>query len=121
MRVRVRPVKHIYKVAWLSAMIVPAEAGFLELDNGACERAFRPVALRRKNWLFAGSDRGGQTAAVLMSLCTTCKGPGIDAHAYLRAVLDRISTHPAKRIDELLPNRWRESRRSGDAAPDWRH
>jgi transposase len=96
----------------------PLEAGFLELDNGACERAFKPVALGRKNWLFAGSDKGGQTAAVLMSLCTTCKSLGIDPQAYLRDVLDRISTHPAKRIDELLPDRWQESRRAGDAAPD---
>jgi transposase len=94
------------------------EAGFLELDNGACERAFKPVALGRKNWLFAGSDKGGQTAAILMSLCTTCKDLGIDPQRYLRDVLGRISTHPAKRIDELLPDRWQELRRAGDAAPD---
>ena len=90
----------------------PLEAGFLELDNGACERVFKPVALGRKNWLFAGSDKGGQTAAVLMSLCTTCKNLGIDPQAYLRDVLDRISTHPAKRIDELLPDRWQELRQA---------
>ena len=69
------------------------------------------MALGRKNWLFAGSDKGGQTAAVLMSLCTTCKDLGIDPQAYLRDVLDRISTHPAKRIDELLPDRWQELHR----------
>ena len=68
--------------------------------------------------MFAGGDLGGQTAAVLMSLCTTCKGLGIDPQAYLRDVLGRISTHPAKRIDELLPDRWQELRRAGDAAPD---
>jgi transposase len=72
----------------------------------------------RRNWLFAGSDKGGQTAAVLMSLCTTCKELGIDPQAYLRDVLGRISTHPARRIDELLPDRWQELRRAGDAAPD---
>ena len=93
----------------------PLEAGFLELDNGACERAFKPVALGRKNWLFAGSDKGGQTAAVLMSLCTTCKSLEIDPQAYLRDVLDRISTHPARRIEELLPDRWQELRQAGDA------
>ena len=54
------------------------EAGFLEIDNGASERAMKPVALGRKNWLFAGSDEGGKTAATLMSLCTTCKDLGID-------------------------------------------
>src|SRR5262249_62006886 len=68
-------------------------------------------------WLFVGSDKGGETAAVLMSLCTTCKDLGIDPQAYLRDVLDRISTHPAKRIDELLPDRWQELRRAGGAAP----
>ncbi len=91
----------------------PLEAGFLELDNGACACAFKPVALGRKNWLFAGSDQGGQTAAVLMSLCTTCKNLGIDPQAYLRDGLDRISTHPAKRIDELLPDRWQELHQAG--------
>jgi transposase len=96
----------------------PLEAGFLELDNGACERAFKPVALGRKNWLFAGSDRGGETAAVLMSLCTTCKALGIDPQAYLRDVLDRISTHPARRIEELLPDRWQALRQAGATAQE---
>ena len=94
----------------------PLEAGFLELDNGASERAFKPVAIGRKNWLFAGSDKGGQTAAVLMSLCTTCKNLEIDPQAYLRDVLDRVSTHPARRIEELLPDRWQALRQAGDAA-----
>ena len=107
-----------YALNHWEALKRPLEAGFLELDNGACERAFKPVALGRKNWLFAGSDKGGQTAAILMSLCTTCKGLGIDPQVYLRDVLDRISTHPAKRLDELLPDRWEASRRAGAAAPD---
>jgi transposase len=107
-----------YALNHWEALKRPLDAGFLELDNGASERAFKPVALGRKNWLFAGSDKGGQTAAALMSLCTTCKELGIDPQAYLRDVLDRISTHPAKRIDELLPDRWQELRRAGDAAPD---
>jgi hypothetical protein len=93
------------------------EAAFLELDNGACERAFKPVALGRKNWLFAGSDKGGRTAAILMSLCTSCKDLGIDPQAYLRDVLDRMSTHPAKRIDELLPDRSEEPRRTDAPEP----
>jgi transposase len=68
--------------------------------------------------LFAGSDKGGQTAAVLMSLCTTCKSMEIDPQAYLRDVLDRISTHPARRIKELLPDRWQKLRQAGDAGTD---
>jgi transposase len=107
-----------YALNHWEALKRPLEAGFLELDNGACERAFKPVALGRKNWLFAGSDKGGQTAAVLMSLCTTCKDLGIDPQAYLRDLLDRISTHPAKRIEELLPDRWQELRQARAAATD---
>jgi transposase len=105
-----------YSLNHWAALKRPLEAGFLELDNGACERAFKPVALGRKNWLFAGSDKGGKTAAVLMSLCTTCKSMEIDPQAYLRDVLDRISTHPARRIEELLPDRWQVLRQAGDVA-----
>jgi transposase len=104
-----------YALNHWEALKRPLEAGFLELDNGACERAFKPVAIGRKNWLFAGSDNGGETAAVLMSLCTTCKELEIDPQAYLRDVLDRISTHPARRIEELLPDQWQKLRQAGDA------
>jgi transposase len=90
-----------------AALIRPLEAGFLEIDNGASERSMKPIALGRKNWLFAGNDEGGKTAATLMSLCTTCKDFGIDPFAYLRDMLDRVSTHPQSRIEELLPDRWK--------------
>ena len=90
------------------------EAGFLEIDNGASERGLRPVAVGRNNWLFVGSEVGGKTAAILMSLCATCKRVGIDPLAYLRDVLERISTHPASRIAELVPDQWRKIR----AGPD---
>ena len=63
-----------YALNHWEALIRPLEAGFLEIDNGASERALKPVAIGRKNWLFAGSDNGGKTAAVLMSLCTTLQG-----------------------------------------------
>jgi hypothetical protein len=96
-----------YALNHWTALIRPWESGLLEIDNGASERAIRPVALGRKNWLFAGSDEGGRTAATLMSLCATCKELGIDPFVYLRDVLTRVSTHPQKRIDELLPDRWK--------------
>jgi transposase len=83
------------------------ESGALEIDNNASERALRTVALGRKNWLFAGSDAGGKTAATLISLCMTCKTLGVEPWAYLRDVLDRVSTHPNSRIEELLPDRWK--------------
>jgi hypothetical protein len=68
--------------------------------------------------LFVGSDRGGETAAVLLSLCMTCKHLGIDPQEYLRDVLGRISTHPASRIDELLPDRWQALRQADARAQD---
>jgi hypothetical protein len=94
------------------------EAGFLEIDNGASERAMKPVALGRKNWLFAGSKAGGKTAAILMSLCTTCKNLKVDPLAYLTDVLGRVSTHPARRIEELLPDRWQELREAAAMVED---
>ena len=77
--------------------------GRLEIDNNAAERALRAVALGRKNYLFAGSDAGGEHAATLYSLIGTAKLNGIDPEAYLRHVLERIAEHPSNRIDELLP------------------
>src|SRR6266446_2177945 len=77
--------------------------GHLEIDNNAAERALRAVALGRKNYLFAGSDRGGESAAAIYSLIGTAKLNGIDPESYLRKVLSRIAEHPINRIDELLP------------------
>jgi transposase len=83
------------------------EDGRIEIDNNAAERAIRALVLGRRNYLFAGSDAGGETAARLYSLIGTCRLNGIDPHAYLRHVLDRISAHPINRIEDLLP--WRVS------------
>ena len=69
----------------------------------ATERAIRPVALGRKNYLFAGSDSGGERAAAIYSLVTTAKLNGRDPEAYLRAVLTRIADHPVNRVADLLP------------------
>lgn len=85
------------------------ETGFLAIDNNAAERALRPVAVSRKNWLFCGSDGGGRTAAVLFSMTATCKGLGTDPFAYLRDVLGRVAVHPASRIADLFPNRRRSA------------
>ncbi|MGC1520491.1 MAG: IS66 family transposase [Steroidobacteraceae bacterium] len=79
------------------------EDGRLEIDNNAAERALRAVALGRKNWLFAGSDDGGERAAAVYTLIGTAKLNDIDPEAYLRYVLERIADHPVNKIDALLP------------------
>lgn len=75
----------------------------IELDNSAAERALRAVALGGKNFLFAGSDSGGERAACLYSLLGTTKLSGLDPELYLREVLEGIADHPINRISELLP------------------
>ena len=77
--------------------------GRIEIDNNAAERALRGVALGRNNYLFMGSDAGGERAAAIYSLVETAKLNGLDPQAYLRDVLARIADHPINRIDELLP------------------
>ena len=77
--------------------------GFLEIDNNTAERSIRAIALGRKNWLFAGSERGGRSAAIAYTLIETAKLNGIDPQAWLTNVLDRIADHKINRIDELLP------------------
>ena len=93
----------------------PAVTRFLDdgrvcLSNNAAERALRGIALGRKSWLFAGSDRGGQRAAAMYSLIVTAKLNNVDPQAWLTDVLGRIAGHPAHRITELLPWNWQASR-----------
>jgi molybdopterin-guanine dinucleotide biosynthesis protein len=83
----------------------------IALDNNSCERAIRPLAIGRRNWLFAGSERGGKAAAVIYTLIESCKIAKLNPQAYLADVLVRISTHPASRIEELLPSNWTKLRR----------
>ena len=77
--------------------------GRVEIDNNAAERSLRAVAVGRKNWLFAGSDDGGERAAAIYSLIGTAKLNDLEPEAYLRYVLEHIAEHPINAIDELLP------------------
>ena len=83
--------------------------GRICLTNNAAERALRGIALGRKSWLFAGSDRGGQRAAVMYSLIVTAKMNNVDPQAWLAHVLASIAEHPVTRLDELLPWNWQPS------------
>jgi transposase len=84
--------------------------GDLHIDNNISERTLKLIGMGRLNWLFVGSDNGGRTAAVWFSFTATCKNLGMDSFAYLRDVLERLPTHPADRLGELLPHRWLAAR-----------
>lgn len=81
--------------------------GDLEIDNNRAERSLRAIVVGRNNWTFAGSDAGGRRAATIYSLVASCQQHGVDPFAYLRDVLDRVSTHPAREIAALLPPAWK--------------
>jgi hypothetical protein len=87
-----------------AALVRYTEAGFLAIDNNAAEREMKRIAIGRKNWLSIGSPRGGQTAAVLFSFTSTCQRLGVEPWRYLRAVLERLPSHPTERLAELLPD-----------------
>jgi transposase len=92
-----------YALGRWEALMRFCDDGRIEIDNNAAERALRVVALGRKNFLFAGSDGGGESAAAIYSLIGSAKLNGIDPEGYLQNVLSRIADHPIKRIEELLP------------------
>jgi transposase len=92
------------------ALVRYTEDGDLNIDNNAAENAIRPIVLGRKNWLFAGSDNGGRTGAILASLVASCKRHGVDPYAYLRDLLTRIAVTPLSQLDQFLPDRWKTAR-----------
>ena len=102
------PIGHAFAYArrqW-AALMRFAEHGFLNIDNNASERALRAVAVGRKNWLFAGSDSGGRTAAVLYTMTQTCRRHGLDPFAYLRDVLARLPNSDSDDLTPFLPGHW---------------
>ncbi len=95
-----------YAVSRWTTLTVYVDDGRLEMSNNAAERAIRPLALGRKNYLFAGSGEGGRRAAVMYTLIETARLNDIDPEAWLADVIDRIADHPINRLDELLPWNW---------------
>ena len=87
--------------------------GWLKPDNNTAENAIRPLALGRKNWLFAGSERGGKAAALYYSLIESCKACDVNPWEYLNDVLRRIMSHPINRLRELLPDQWEPMKKDG--------
>lgn len=97
-----------YTTKLWAALTRYTEDGMLEIDNNRAERAIRPIAVGRKNWLFAGSDKGGKAAAIIYSLVETCKQNNIQPYEYLADVLARLPAHKINQIEELLPCNWKK-------------
>ena len=83
------------------------EDGRLKPDNNTAENAIRPLALGRKNWLFAGSERGARATALFLGLIQSCKACGVNPWQYFNDILRRIMNHPVNRLRELLPDQWK--------------
>ena len=96
------------------ALCVYSTRGFLAIDNNAAERALKRVAIGRKNWLFAGNDRAGQTAATLYSLIASAERHGVDPQRYLTSLLANLPSTPVGELEQFLPNVWK--REAADAA-----
>ena len=95
-----------YSLNQWDALMAYLEDPILEIDNNLAERTLRMVAVGRKNWMFAGSEAGAERAAIIYSLVASCKLSGHDPFAYFTDVLAKVSTHPANKIDDLLPANW---------------
>lgn len=92
-----------YMLKQWDALNVFCRDGWVEIDNNLCENALRAVALGRRNYMFFGSGKGGESAAVLYSLIGTCKLNGVEPESWLRDVIDKIGDWPSNRVHELLP------------------
>jgi transposase len=106
-----------YSVNQWDALNRYIEDPILSIDNNVSERTLRMVVIGRKNYMFAGSEAGAERAAIIYSLVASCKLNGHDPFVYFRDVLSRVSTHPADKIDELLPGEWKKPHPKSTATP----
>ena len=95
-----------YAITRLKKLEVYLENGCLEIDNNAAERSMKNLAVGKKNYLFAGSDKGGERAATIYSLIETAKLNGVNPQSWLTHVINNIQDYPNKKIDDLLPWKW---------------
>jgi transposase len=107
-----------YSLNQWDALVRYVDDPILDIDNNLSERTLRMVVIGRKNYLFAGSESGAERAAVIYSLVASCKLHDIDPFWYFKDVLERISTHPASRIDKLLPCNWNKPQQTDRAKND---
>jgi transposase len=106
-----------YALNQWEALCVYCTDGQLSIDNNVSERALRRIAVGRGNWLFCGSDNGGNTAAILFSFIATCERHRVNPFEYLRDVLGRIASTPISHLGDLLPDRWRTTAAAPPATP----
>jgi len=100
-----------YSISRWERLMIYASDGKLNIDNNPVENAIRPVAVGRKNYLFAGSHEAAQRSAILYPMLGTCKLHDINPFEWMKAVLEKISTHPINKIGELLPHVWNKGNR----------
>ena len=98
---------HTYLCNRFDYLIRYLEDGKLEIDNNMAENLIRPIAVGRKNYLFAGSHQGAKRAATIYSLIASCKLNEIDPYTYLKDVLKRLPEHKIQQLSELLPHNWK--------------
>lgn len=82
------------------------------MDNNVAERAVRPLAIGRKNWLFVGNEAGGESAAIIFSLIQTCRALNVNPRNYLEDVMRRLMSYNFKELEDLLPDQWKASQLS---------
>jgi hypothetical protein len=97
-----------YALAQWNELTVYTTRGDLDIDNNPIERQIRPIALGRKNYLFAGSHDGARRAAIFYTLINTCKMHKVNPFEYLRDVLRRVHVHPASKVSQLTPQNWKK-------------